>query len=198
MNTQLRSMNILAIPGSLRRESYNRSLLRAAVEVAPENAIVTVYDDLATVPVFNEDLEKPGQDPPGVRRLRRAVASADGILISTPEYNQSVPGVVKNAVDWLSRSGPGEGLAGRPVAVTGATTGPWGTRISQTLLRQMLLSVQALVLPQPTLFVPCAETIFDQSGRLSDQTTRALLGDLVTSFADWIRLVSPSKGLVLQ
>lgn len=181
--------HVLAIPGSLRKESFNRSLLTAAAMLAPPGMELTVYDGLATVPMFNEDLEHPC--PNGVARLRRAVASSDGLLIATPEYNQSVPGVVKNMVDWLSRSDGPKGLAGRPVAVTGATTGPWGTRISQTMLRQMLTSTQALVLPEPTLFVREAESVFDDERNLVDEETRGRLRGLLMSFDRWIRMASP-------
>ena len=97
-----RTTRVLAIPGSLRRESYNRSLIAAAASLTPPHMSLTVYDSLDTIPVFNEDLEHPS--PAGVARLREAVASSDGLLIATPEYNQSLPGVVKNLIDWLSRS----------------------------------------------------------------------------------------------
>jgi chromate reductase len=155
--------------------------------------VIDVYDALESVPLFNEDLESAPEDPPGVIELRKSVASADGLLIATPEYNQSVPGVVKNMVDWLSRSRSDEGLAGKPVAVIGASTGPWGTRISQTLLRQMLLSTQALVLPQPTLFVRHADSVFDEDGALLDEGTLETLRRVVASLQDWILLVSPSE-----
>ena len=139
--------------------------------------------------MFNEDLEDAPDDPPGVIWLRAALAATDGLLISTPEYNQSVPGVVKNMIDWLSRGESHQGLAGRPVAVTGATTGPWGTRISQNLLRQMLHSTQALVMPTPTLYVARVESLLDGQGRLADREVLSGVADLVSSFIDWIRLV---------
>jgi chromate reductase len=120
--------------------------------------------------------------------LRHALARADGLLIATPEYNQSVPGVVKNMIDWLSRE---EALSALPVAVIGASTGPWGTRIAQTSLRQMLLSVQAAVMSDPTLFVPHVEALLDGDGELADQQTSRRVGQVVSSFADWIRLVTP-------
>jgi chromate reductase len=135
--------------------------------------------------VFNEDLE--AESPPGVVTLRQAVRRADGLLLATPEYNQSVPGVVKNMIDWLSRE---EDLSGLPVAVIGASTGPWGTRIAQTHLRQMLLSVQAVVMSDPTLFVPHVEALLDD-GELVDPHTSRRLEKVVSSFADWIRLVTP-------
>lgn len=186
-------VSILAISGSLRKGSYNRAVLRAAAELAPPGVIVTILDGLETVPVFNEDLEGAIAHPPGVVRLRKALTDSDGLLISTPEYNQSVPGVVKNMIDWLSRGEAHEGLTGRPVAVTGATTGPWGTRISQSVLKQMMVSTQALVMPAPTLFIPRVESLLDEHGNLVDVEVRTRLGELVSSFVDWIRLVGRER-----
>lgn len=183
-----RTVRVLAIPGSLRRESYNRSLLAAAASLTPPDMSFTVYESLGTIPVFNEDLENP--PPAGVAHLREAVASSDGLLIATPEYNQSMPGVVKNVIDWLSRSDGPEGLAGKPVAVTGVTSGPWGTRIAQTQLRQVLTSTQALVLAQPTLFLRDAATLFDHDRKFVHDSTTRRLEEFLISFEHWIRLVS--------
>jgi chromate reductase len=191
MSRSASPVRVLAIAGSLRRDSHNRALLRAAAELAPASMSINVYEHLGAVPVFNEDLEDAQGGPAGVARLRTALAAADGLLIATPEYNQSVPGVVKNMIDWLSRSEPVAGLAGRPVAVTGATTGPWGTRIAQTVLRQMLVSVQALVLPAPTLFVGRVDSRFAKDGRLADDALGERLHELVSAFAAWIRLTRP-------
>jgi chromate reductase len=184
-----RIARVLAISGSLRRESYNRSLVAAAASLTPPDMSFTVYESLDTIPVFNEDLEN--LPPPGVARLREAVASSDGLLIATPEYNQSMPGVVKNVVDWLSRTDGPEGLSGKPVAVTGVTSGPWGTRLAQTQLRQVLTSTQALVLSQPTLFLRDAATLFDQERKLVHKSTTRRLQEFLVSFDHWIRLVSP-------
>jgi len=180
-----RPVRILGIAGSLRRDSHNRAMLRAAARLAPEGVTVEVYDGLEAVPVFNEDLE--AEPPSGVVSLRQALRQADGLLLATPEYNQSVPGVVKNMIDWLSRE---DDLPGLPIAVIGASTGPWGTRIAQTLLRQMLLSVQAVVMSDPTLFVPHVEALLDDGDLVDPQTSRRLQ-IVVSSFADWIRLVAP-------
>lgn len=182
-------LRILAVPGSLRRASYNKMLLDGAAELAPSGMTVDVFDGLGTVPMFNEDLES--HTPAGVALLRDFMARSDGLLIASPEYNQSVPGVVKNMIDWLSRVEGKDGLTGKPVAVIGATTGPWGTRISQTLLRQMLLSTQALVLPQPALFIPNAGDVFDADHRLADPATRTRLHEVLVAFARWIRQLSP-------
>ena len=176
-------VQVLAIPGSLRRASHNRSLLQAAVEVSPDWIEVEVYDSLGEVPLFDEDLEGR-RLPVGVRRLRDAVGHADAVLISTPAYNQAVPGVLKNALDWLSRFEPPQTLEAKPVAVTGVTTGPWGTRIAQTMLRQMLVSLGAHLLPGPHLYVAHAGSRFDE-GRLVDPDTRRRLAELVEALAMW-------------
>ncbi|HSB60074.1 MAG TPA: NAD(P)H-dependent oxidoreductase, partial [Vicinamibacteria bacterium] len=129
---------ILGVAGSLRRGSYNRSLLEAAAESARPGMSIVLYDELASIPPFNGDLElATGGGPDAVCRLRRQVASADGLLVATPEYNHSIPGVLKNAIDWLSRPGPEEVLVGKPVALVGASSGEWGTRLAQSALRQV-------------------------------------------------------------
>jgi chromate reductase, NAD(P)H dehydrogenase (quinone) len=179
---------LLAVAGSLRRDSINLALLRAAALLAPPGLTISVFEELASLPLFNEDIEAEGL-PLGVRRLREAVAAADGLLIATPEYNNSVPGVLKNAIDWLSRSAPIGVLTGKPVAVIGASTGSWGTRLAQAALRQILFATEALVLPQPGLFVRNANSHFDEGGRLSDETTRGSLRKLLLSFGVWIDVV---------
>jgi chromate reductase len=191
INTSLDSLRIVAIPGSGRTGALNKALLDAAVELAPDGVAVEVFQGFGDIPVFNEDLE--GATPAAVAELRTMLTGAHGVLISTPEYNQSIPGGVKNLIDWLSRSDPAQGLAGRPVAVTGVTTGPWGTRIAQTVLRQVLLSSGSLVLPRPHLFVANGGSAFDDNGVMIDLNLRNRLEDLMTSFADWIRLVGTTS-----
>jgi len=190
------SKRLLALPGSLRRRSYNRRLLDAAAEIAPPGVSVHVYPhaELAAVPLFDEDLEEEsGGGPEAVRRLRHAVAAADGLLIATPEYNQSIPGVLKNTLDWLSREAPIEVLAGKPVAVVGATAGRWGTRLAQSVVRQVLAATGARVLPAPQLYAAGAEALFDEEGRLSDAATRRQLASVLAAFAEWIDLVGTPK-----
>ncbi|MDV3222692.1 NADPH-dependent FMN reductase [Intrasporangium sp.] len=177
------TIRLLGISGSLRRDSYNHALLRAAARLAPEGVDLVVHEGLKDVPVFDEDRES---DPPhGVRALRAAVQGADGVLLATPEYNQSIPGSMKNVIDWLSRS---DHLEGKPVAVVGATSGPWGTRIAQSQLRQILLAVGAPVLPAPTLFVPRADEVFDAGGELVDGETLRRLAGIVSALVDWTSL----------
>jgi len=185
---------VLAIPGSFRRNSYNRRLLVAAVESAPVGMSISVAEDLASSPIFSEDLEQstPGGPEP-VRRLREQVELADGLIISTPEYNQSLPGGLKNVIDWLSRPGPREVLIGKPVAIMGASSGRWGTRLAQAALRQTLTAAEAVVLPQPALFIREAERLFDDTGRLTHEPTREQLRKLLSAFARWIDRVAPER-----
>ena len=182
-------IRLLAIPGSLRRNSYNKALLQAGARLAPDGISLLVYDELDVIPLFNEDAAN-GAGPPGVARLRHALSRSDGLLIATPEFNQAVPGVVKNMIDWLSLGEHHEGLAGMPVAVTGITTGPWGTRLAQTMLRQMLLSTQAIVMPQPNLYLRDAESLFDETGTLIHDDTRRRLTELVGALGEWVRLLT--------
>ena len=181
-------MRVLAIAGSLRRASFNRALLQAAVECAPAGMEIAIYENLASIPLFNEELEIGG-GPDAVALLRRQVAAAEGLLIATPEYNQSIPGVLKNAIDWLSRPAPDEVLARKPVAVMGASAGRWGTRLAQGALRHVLNATESLVMASPALYVREAEKLFDAEGRLVDPATRESLRAVLTAFAKWIDLV---------
>ena len=176
---------VLCPAGSLRRNSWNRRLLKAAATLAPRGFELGLYDELAAVPMFNEDLEEPM--PSAVQDLRRAVTLSDGLLIATPEYNHSFPGVLKNAIDWLSRD-PKTVLAGKPVAVIGATPGSWGTRLAQAALRQVLNATEARVMSAPTLFVARAGTAFDDSGQLQDAGLATALRGVVDAFAQWVVL----------
>lgn len=183
------SIRVLAIAGSLRRDGYNRRLLEAAVSAAPARMHI-VHHDLREVPLFDEDLERAAAGgPEGVRALREAVAAADGVLIATPEYNQSIPGVLKNALDWLSRPAPTEVLIDKPVAILGASAGRWGTRLAQAALRQVLAATESAVLPAPMLFVREAAQAFDANGALTDLAVDAALHRLLGAFAGWIEAI---------
>lgn len=151
---------------------------------APGGLSIRVYDDLAAIPLFNEDQELAG-GPAGVARLREEVARASGLLIATPEYNQSLPGVVKNLVDWLSRSEPAV-LTGKPVGIVGATPGPWGTRLAQAALRQTLAACGALVMPAPQVYLRHATDLFDESGHLIDSRADGDLKQFLEAFQGWV------------
>jgi chromate reductase, NAD(P)H dehydrogenase (quinone) len=179
---------VLGLAGSLRRGSYNRRLLDAAVELAPPALSLSPYDDAVALPLFDEDLEGPHGGPEAVQRLRRAVAAADALLIATPEYNQSLPGVLKNMLDWLSRPAPDEVLEGKPVSIIGASTGPWGTRLAQSSLRQVLHATGAHVLPGPALYLREAARMFDPAGHLVDEAARKKLRAVLESLAGWLRI----------
>jgi chromate reductase, NAD(P)H dehydrogenase (quinone) len=170
-------LGVLGIAGSLRAGSYNRALLRAAQELAPAAIEVTAFD-LRPIPLFDGDHEAQG-DPEPVAALQEAIREADALLLVTPEYNYSIPGVLKNALDWASRPAFGSPLAGKPVAIAGASTGLGGTRRAQEHLCQALAFPRASVLDEPRLLVPEAYGKFDEDGRLVDEHTIEALGALL-------------------
>lgn len=194
------SRRVLCLAGSLRRDSLNRRLLHAMATQTSVTLQMSVHDDLGSVPLFDEDLEQADpRGPAGVQRLRKAIAAADGLLIATPEYNHAIPGVLKNALDWLSRESPdGEVLVEKPVAVLGASSGPWGTRLAQASVRQVLHTCGALVMPAPTLFIANAATRFDEHGALSDATTAQSLQRFVLAFDRWMARVAPAQSATIM
>jgi chromate reductase, NAD(P)H dehydrogenase (quinone) len=183
-------MNVLGISGSLRRGSYNRQLLHVAVACAPAGLGIRICDGLAAIPPFDEDIEQEASAAGPVANLRRTVKAADGLLFATPEYNQSIPGVLKNIVDWLSRD---DALVSKPVAVIGATGGRWGTRLAQSTLRHVLYATESRVMPAPTLFLAEAGRAFDADGRFIDTQNTERLREVLTAFAAWIQINQPSN-----
>ncbi len=177
---------VCGLAGSLRQGSYNRALLRAAQELAPEGTEIRIFDRMAEIPPFNEDVEAEG-DPEPVQALKRAIGEADALLVATPEYNHGVPGVLKNAIDWASRP-PRESVpSGKPAAVLGASPGITGTARAQSQLRQAFVFTGTPVLPQPEILVYRAREKFDGNGRLTDGRTREFVGRLLEELADWTR-----------
>jgi len=170
-------MRILGISGSLRRDSHNTRLLRAAAEMLPPGAELELFDGLGSVPPYNED-DDGERAPAGVERLRDAIASADALLIGTPEYNASIPGGLKNAIDWASRPYPDNVLRGKPVAVIGASTGLFGAVWAQAELRKSLRHTGAHVLDDE-LPVGTADHAFTPSGELVDPELNRRLADLI-------------------
>jgi chromate reductase, NAD(P)H dehydrogenase (quinone) len=175
---------IVAFAGSLRRGSYNRALIRAAVELAPDGMTIEPIE-IRGLPFYNADVEAEG-DPPTVATFKAALRQADGILIATPEYNDGIPAVLTNAIDWGSRLPGRSPLIGKPVAVMGASPSQIGTARAQLHLRQLLGHVQARVLPPPEFLVAKVHERFDAGLRLKDEGTRKVLGDLLVRFSRWI------------
>jgi chromate reductase len=173
-------MRILGISGSLRRESHNRRLIRAAADVLPPGVSLVDWEGLGALPAFDEDLE--AAPPAVVDRWREAIAQADALLIATPEYNHSLPGALKNALDWASRPTPGSVLDGKPAAVIGASAGLFGAVWAQAEVRKVLTATGAHVL-EAELPVGMASEAFTASGALTDpdltERLRDLLGQLV-------------------
>lgn len=181
MTTDLR---VLAIAGSLRKQSFNRALVRAAIELAP--AGMTIEEaDISTIPPYDEDVRAKGL-PPAVEALREKVRAADAILIATPEYNFSVPGVLKNAIDWVSRP-PSQPFADKPLAIMGASGGLSGTMRAQYHLRQIAVFLDLHVVNKPEVFVRSAAEKIDAEGKLHDEPTRKVIGELLVSLATWTR-----------
>lgn len=179
------TIHVLGIAGSLRSHSYNKLLVRAAKEHAPDGMRVSEFD-LAGVPFFDADVEKRG-DPDPVTALKRAVRDADAVLIATPEYQHGVPGVLKNALDWASRPPSDPPLGRKPVAIMGATTGLFGTARAQADLRKVLAYNDAQVLQRPEVMVPKAKDAFDADGRLVDDTALGFLKQLLRNLLAWTR-----------
>jgi chromate reductase, NAD(P)H dehydrogenase (quinone) len=175
---------VVAFAGSLRRRSFNRALIEAARELAPPGMPIEPIE-IGGLPFYNADVEAEG-DPPTVAEFKAAIAAADGILIATPEYNNGIPGVLTNAVDWGSRLPGRSPLAGKPVALMGASPSQVGTARAQLYLRQVLGHTQARVLPPPELLVAQAHQRFDAELRLTDEVTRRVLAELLRRFGAWI------------
>lgn len=174
------AFNILAISGSLRRDSLNTRLLQAAVEVAATDVRIDIFEGLADLPIFNEDLGI-ADSPRPVLELRERISAADALLIATPEYNYAIPGGLKNALDWASLPPGQHCLRGKPVAVMGASMGNFGTVRAQLSLRQVWLWTEAIPVTKPEVHVFRAHERFDEQGALIDQGTRALISDLLDS-----------------
>jgi chromate reductase, NAD(P)H dehydrogenase (quinone) len=174
-------MRILAISGSLRHGSYNTALLREAAELAPAGVELELYEGLELLPPYNEDDDVDG-GPVEAERLRDAIGDADALLVATPEYNGSIPGQLKNGVDWASRPARAGALWGKPVAVVGATTGSYGAVWAQADLRRSLGIAGARVL-EAELPVGRAHERFDEAGRLRDEQLRERLGGILLELA---------------
>ncbi|WP_119271723.1 NADPH-dependent FMN reductase [Taklimakanibacter deserti] len=176
-------MKILAITGALRKDSWNTQLLRAVKELAPPEMAIEIVT-LHGVPLYDGDEEDKHGVPTSVKALQEKVREADGVIISTPEYNFSVPGVLKNGLDWMSRSG--NPFKWKRVGVMGASEGPIGTGRSQYHLRQNLVGLEAITMPKPEIFVALADKKFAH-GKLTDETTKKIIVTWLAAFKDWVK-----------
>ncbi|HYA30225.1 MAG TPA: NADPH-dependent FMN reductase [Acidobacteriota bacterium] len=176
---------VAGICGSLREGSLNRGLLRAAVELAPAGMEIQIYTRLGDIPPYNDDVFLTG-DPEPVADLKKFIGGADAILISTPEYNYGVPGVLKNAVDWASRPAGKSVLNRKPAALMGCSPGLGGTIRAQHALRQSFVFTDTQIMSQPEIKIPSAAPLFDASSKLTDENTRQHVKKFLDALAVWI------------
>lgn len=181
MTTQAK-INVLGISGSLRKDSYNTAALRAAQSLAPKNMAITIFD-IAPIPLYNEDIREKGF-PPSVEDFRKRISEADALLFVTPEYNYSVPGVLKNAIDWASRP-PEQPFDGKPIAIMGASPSMLGTARAQYHLRQCFIYLNGHILNRPEVMIGSAQTKFDKDGNLTDEKTGEFITLLLEELALW-------------
>lgn len=177
------TVRILGIAGSLRRGSFNAALLRLVPELAPPGMTVESFD-IAPIPLYNEDVRQQGFPAP-VEDLRARIKAADGLLIVSPEYNYSIPGVLKNAIDWASRP-PEQPFDGKPIGIMGASAGALGGGRAQYHLRQCFVFLNGLVMNRPEVMIPAAHTKFDADGKLPDQATRDFITAHLAAFKAWV------------
>jgi chromate reductase len=187
MATEVTKFHIFGIAGSLRAGSYNRALLRAAFEVLPPGVSLEI-GEIDDIPPYNADVQAAG-DPEPVARLKKRIEEADAFLIATPEYNYSIPGVLKNALDWASRPPKTCVVRRKPIGIMGCSSGDSGTMRGQLALRQMFVFTDSYVMLQPELRVPRAGGRFDENGRLIDEELRERLGLFLRALVDWGRMV---------
>jgi len=178
-------MRVAGIAGSLREGSLNRGLLRAAMDLAPAGMEIRIYTRLGDIPPYNDDVFQKG-DPEPVADLKSIIGGADALLISTPEYNYGVPGVLKNAIDWASRPSGKSVLNRKPAAIMGCSPGLGGTIRAQHALRQSFVFTDTHVMSQPEIKIPSAASLFDGSATLTDQNTREHVKKFLAAFMIWI------------
>ncbi|PHM19724.1 MAG: NADPH-dependent FMN reductase [Curvibacter sp. PD_MW3] len=171
-------MKVLGISGSLRKGSYNSMALRAAQKLAPAGMEISIAD-ISQIPMYNDDVRAAGE-PAAVTALKAQVRAADAVLIVTPEYNFSIPGVLKNTLDWLSRP-PEPPFDGKTVAIMGASPGPVGTARVQYHMRQVMVFMNAFVVNKPEVFISNCASKFNEQGELIDETTAKFIGELLVS-----------------
>jgi chromate reductase len=185
-------VRILGIAGSLRRGSYNKAALRAAKLLVPQNSEIDLFQ-LDDIPMFNEDEEN--SPPSSVLALKNRIRRADALLIVTPEYNYSIPGVLKNAIDWACRPYGESAWSGKAAAIMGASLGAIGTARAQHHLRQILVALNLFTVNQPEIAIADAAHRFDENGKLIHEPTKQLIQELLKNLVDWTRRISPAVAL---
>lgn len=180
----MKKLEVLGIVGSLRKDSFNRLALKAAQELMPLGTSLALIE-LQEIPVYNQDTEL--SLPPAVLEFKRRILAADGILFATPEYNYSVPGVLKNAIDWGSRPYGQSAWMGKPAAIMGASPANMGSARAQYHLRQILVSLDMPVVNQPEVMMSNAPQLFDAQGKLHDEPTRARIQKLLDALIQLIK-----------
>ncbi len=184
-------VTIFAISGSLRDGSYNAAALLAARDLAPRGVKLDIFDHLGEIPPFNEDME--GDPVDAVVDLKRRIERADAVVIATPEYNYSVPGVLKNAIDWASRPYGKNSWAGKPVAVMGASIGMLGSARAQYHLRQMFVFLDMHPVNQPEVIIPMAADRFDDNGELTDDASKRFISELMENLVAWTQRLKATQ-----
>jgi chromate reductase len=182
-------VRILGIAGSLRRGSYNQAALRAAKSLVPENSEIDIFQ-LDEIPMFNQDDET--SPPSSVVELKKRIRCADALLIVTPEYNYSIPGILKNAIDWASRPHGNSAWFGKPAAIMGASLSAIGTARAQYHLRHIFVALNLFPLNQPEVIIADAAHRFDANGNLIHEPTKQLIQELLKNLVDWTRRISPA------
>jgi chromate reductase len=177
-------VTVLGFAGSLRKNSYNKALLRAAMELVPKDAKLEIFD-LEGIPPFNQDFET--RPPEKVKEFKAKIKAADAILIATPEYNYSIPGVLKNAIDWASRPYGDNAFEDKPVAIMGASGGMLGSARAQYHLRQTFVFLNMHPINRPEVIVTFASEKIDEKGRVTDEKTREKIKELLESLVTWTR-----------
>jgi NAD(P)H-dependent FMN reductase len=187
-------IHLIGFSGSLRRASYNSAVLRAAARLVPDNCELRI-ESIAQIPLYNADVESAQGAPEAVARLKDLIAESDGLVIATPEYNNGIPGVAKNVIDWLSRP-PADGarvFRGRPVAIMGASPGGFGTVSSQNAWLPVLRSLGASVWPETRLAISRVSGLVDASDELVDEKTLGLVREFIGGFAAHVARVRAAR-----
>jgi len=181
------TIKVLGICGSLRAASYNRMALKAAADNLPPGMSLEIFDKMIEIPPYNEDVKTKGF-PPAVAELRAKIKGADALLFATPEYNYSISGVLKNAIDWASRP-PEPAFDDKPAAIMGASMGIHGSSRAQYHLRQILVGINVMTLTKPEVMIPQAQNKFDAQGNLNDAVTKQFIADLMLALAAWTKKI---------